>query len=168
MEAIVAVDRNWGIGYQGGLLVSIPEDHRMFRKTTLHKTVVYGRKTLETFPLQQPLEQRENIILSSNQSLVVKNARVVHSVEELLDAVRDLPPEDVCVIGGATVYRELLPYVDHVYVTKVDYSYQADAYFPDLDRDPDWEVTSEGEEHTYFDLTYCFMEYRRKQNNGKE
>lgn len=163
MQAIVAVDRSWGIGYQGGLLVSIPGDHRMFRKTTLHKVVIYGRKTLETFPMRQPLEQRTNLVLSSNPSLEVKNAMVVHSIGELLDAVKPYPPEDVFVIGGASVYQELLPYTDHVYVTKVDYDYQADAFFPDLDADPAWKVTAEGEEQTYFDVPYCFMEYSRVQ-----
>lgn len=164
MQAIVAADRNWGIGFQGKLLVSIPNDHKMFRKLTLNKVVVYGRKTLETFPMQQPLDRRTNIVLSANRDLQVKGATVVHSIEELLEAVKPYPPEDICVIGGATVYRELLPYTDHVYVTKLDYAYQADAYFPDLDHDPHWKMTGEGEEQTYFDVPYVFAEYSRNED----
>ncbi|SDZ76487.1 dihydrofolate reductase [Lachnospiraceae bacterium NK3A20] len=162
MKAIVAADRNWAIGYQGGLLVSIPGDHRMFRKETLNKVVVYGRKTLETFPLSQPLEKRTNIILSTNRSLSVKGAVVVHSIEELLDEARQYDTDDVYVIGGAAVYRQMLPYIDTAIVTKVDYEYHADVWFPNLDRDPDWVMAGEGEEQTYFDVPYTFVTYKRK------
>lgn len=164
MNAIVAVDRNWAIGNQGQLLVSIPNDHKMFRKETLNKVIIYGRKTLETFPMSQPLDRRRNIILSRNPSFAVKNAEIAGSVEEALSLVRDVPEEDVYVIGGASIYREFLPYVDTVHVTKVDYSYAADAWFPDLDRDPDWEVTAESDEQTYFDLPYTFVKYERVKN----
>ena len=143
MNAIVAVDRNWAIGNQGQLLVSIPNDHKMFRKETLNKVILYGRKTLETFPMSQPLDRRRNIILSRNPEFSVKNAEIARSVEEALSMVKDVPEEDVYVIGGATIYKEFLPYVDTVHVTRVDYSYAADAWFPNLDEDPDWEVTAE-------------------------
>jgi len=162
MQAIVAVDRNWAIGNNGGLLVQIPNDHKMFRKETLNKIIVYGRKTLETFPMRQPLDKRTNIILSANQSLSVDGATVVHSIDELLKEIAQYNPEDVYCIGGASVYRQLLPYCSTVHVTKVDYAYQADAYFPDLDKDPAWEITAEGDEQTYFDIAYTFMRYDRK------
>ena len=161
MKAIVAVDRNWAIGNQGQLLVSIPNDHKMFRKETLNKVILYGRKTLETFPMSQPLDRRRNIILSRNPEFSVKNAEIARSVEEALSMVKDVPEEDVYVIGGATIYKEFLPYVDTVHVTRVDYSYAADAWFPNLDEDPDWEVTAESDEQTYFDLPYTFVKYER-------
>ena len=161
MNAIVAVDRNWAIGNQGQLLVSIPNDHKMFRKETLNKVILYGRKTLETFPMSQPLDRRRNIILSRNPEYSVKNAEVAHSVEEALSMVKDVPEEDVYVIGGATIYKEFLPFVDTVHVTKVDYAYAADAWFPNLDEDPGWEVTAESDEQTYFDLPYTFVKYER-------
>ena len=161
MNAIVAVDRNWAIGNQGQLLVSIPNDHKMFRKETLNKVILYGRKTLETFPMSQPLDRRRNIILSRNPEFSVKNAEIAHSVEEALSMVKDVPEEDVYVIGGATIYKEFLPYVDTAHVTRVDYSYAADAWFPNLDEDPDWEVTAESDEQTYFDLPYTFVKYER-------
>lgn len=162
MNCIVAADSNWGIGYKGNLLVSIPADHKMFRRETLGKVVVYGRKTLETFPLAQPLDQRTNIILSRNPELKVRGATVVHSVPELLEEVKQYDTDDVYVIGGDSVYRQLLPYCDTAHVTRIDYSYAADAYFPDLDKDPGWEITADSDEQTYFDLAYEFVKYERK------
>ena len=125
MQAIVAVDRNWGIGYKGSLLVSIPNDHKMFRQETKGKTIIYGRKTLETFPMAQPLDQRRNVILSGNPAYTVRGAEVVHSIEELLELLKDEDPDSLMVIGGASVYKELLPYCDTIHVTMVDYAYEA-------------------------------------------
>ena len=161
MNLIAAVDRNWAIGNKGQLLVRIPNDHKMFRQETLDKVVVYGRKTLETFPLSQPLDRRVNIILSTNKSLQVRNALVVHSIEELLEACRAYESDDIYVIGGASVYRQLLPYCDTAHITRIDYAYQADAWFPNLDEDPDWKITADSEEQTYFDIEYQFLKYKR-------
>ena len=162
MNLIAAVDRNWAIGNKGQLLVRIPNDHKMFRQETLDKVVVYGRKTLETFPMAQPLDRRVNIVLSRNPALTVRGATVVHSVEELLKVCDQYPSEDVYIIGGESVYRQLLPYCDTAHITKVDYAYQADAFFPDLDQDPDWEITAESDEQTYFDIPYEFVKYERR------
>lgn len=161
MNLIAAVDRNWAIGNKGQLLVRIPNDHRMFRQETLDKVVVYGRRTLETFPLAQPLDRRVNIILSGNPDLTVRRAQVVHSVEECLEVCSAYPSGDVYVIGGASVYRQLLPYCDTAHITKIDYAYEADAWFPDLDGDPAWEITADSDEQTYFDITYRFLKYER-------
>ncbi len=166
MQAIVAVDRNWGIGNKGSLLVSIPGDHKMFRQETMGKTLIYGRKTLETFPMARPLDKRRNIILSANPGFAVDGAEVVHSVEELLELLKDEDPDSLMVIGGATVYKELLPYCTTVHVTQIDYEYEADAFFPNLERDPEWEVTAEGDEQTYFDIPYTFVRYERKGGKG--
>ena len=163
MNLIAAVDRNWAIGNRGQLLVSIPADHKMFRQETLGKVVVYGRKTLETFPLAQPLDRRENIILSTNPNLQVRHALVVHSIDELLKACGEYPSEDIYIIGGASVYRQMLPFCDTAHITKIDYAYDADAWFPNLDEDPDWEITADSDEQTYFDLAYQFLKYERKQ-----
>ncbi|MBQ5359417.1 MAG: dihydrofolate reductase [Lachnospiraceae bacterium] len=162
MNLIVAVDRNWGIGYKGRLLVSIPNDHKMFRKETLNKVIVYGRKTLETFPLSQPLDRRTNIILSRNPDYQVRGAVVVHSIEELLKELEKYDSEDIYIIGGESIYRQMLPWCDTVHVTMIDYAYQADAFFPDLDKDPEWEITADSEEQTYFDIPYTFVRYSRK------
>ena len=90
MNLIVAVDKNWAIGNKGELLVRIPADHKMFRQETTGKVVVLGRKTMDTFPGGQPLKNRDNIILSRNEAYQQKDAQVVHSIEELLEAVRDM------------------------------------------------------------------------------
>ncbi|WP_130837655.1 dihydrofolate reductase [Lachnoclostridium sp. Marseille-P6806] len=162
MNMIVAADANWGIGSKGALLMSIPADLKMFRQETLGKVIVYGRKTLETFPMRQPLDRRENIILSSRPDYRVKGASVVHSVEELLDVLKAYDSKDVYIIGGASVYRELLPYADTCHVTRIDQAFEADCYFPDLDADPEWEVTGRSDEMSYFDTTYHFVRYERK------
>ena len=161
MNLIAAVDRNWAIGNKGQLLVSIPGDHRMFRQETLDKVVVYGRKTLETFPLAQPLDRRVNIVLSRDPGFEVRGALTAHSIPELLEILKDYDTEDVYIIGGESIYRQMLPYCDTAHITKVDYAYEADAYFPNLDEDPEWAVTADSDEQTYFDLAYAFVKYER-------
>lgn len=162
MNLIAAVDSNWAIGYKGHLLTRIPDDLGMFRKKTLEKVVVYGRKTLETFPKAQPLNRRTNIVLSGNTEYKVDNAVVVHSIHELLEELKAYPSEDIYIIGGESVYRQMLPYCDTAYITKIDRSYAADAHFPNLDADPEWEVAEDGDDRIYSDLTYQFICYRRK------
>lgn len=161
MNMIVAVDKNWAIGNKGQLLVSIPADHKMFRNETINKVVVLGRKTLETFPNAQPLAKRTNIILSTKTDYEVKDAIIVHNIEELLEELKKYPTEDVYIIGGETVYRQMLPYVDTVHVTRIDHAYEADAFFPNLDSDSEWEITAESDEQVYFDITYTFTKYER-------
>lgn len=162
MNAIVAVDNNWAIGSKNNLLVRIPADHKNFRQETTGKVVVLGRKTLETFPQGMPLPNRINIILSTNPEYKVKDAVVVHSKEELDTELKKYPTEDVYIIGGESVYRMMLPECSVVHVTKIDHDYEADAYFPNLDKDDAWEITAESEEQTYFDLPYYFVKYERK------
>ncbi len=162
MNAIVAVDNNWAIGCKNSLLVRIPADHKNFRQETTGKVVVLGRKTLETFPQGMPLPNRTNIILSTDSEYKVKDAVVVHSKEELDTELKKYPTEDVYIIGGESVYRMMLPACDVVHVTKIDHDYEADAYFPNLDKDDEWEITAESEEQTYFDLPYYFVKYERR------
>lgn len=162
MQIIAAVDNNWAIGFQNSLLVRIPRDQQMFREMTDGKVIVIGRKTLETFPQKQPLKKRVNIILSRDRKNTVKDAEVVHSIEELMEELRKYNTDDVYVAGGASIYRQLLPYCDTAHITKIDHTYQADAYFPRLDGMEDWELTADSEEQTYFDLEYYFQKYERK------
>ena len=174
MIAIAAADKNWGIGNKGKLLVSIPKDMRFFRDATTGHTVVMGRKTLESLPGGRPLRDRRNIVMTKNPGYRCDGAVVVHSKEELMEVLseHDAYPEResggdqkddrVYVIGGGSIYRELLPLCDEAYITRLDYSYEADTYFPDLDADPGWELAGEGEEETYYDLIYYFNRYVRK------
>lgn len=164
MNLIVAVDKNWAIGYKNELLVRIPNDHKHFREETTGKVVVLGRKTLETFPQGQPLKNRTNIILSRNKDYKVKDAIVVHSIDELKEELNKYNSEDIYIIGGESVYREMLPYCDVAHVTKIDHEYQADAYFPNLEETGEWEITADSEEQTYFDIEYVFLKYERKNN----
>lgn len=161
MNAIVAVDENWAIGNRGELLVRIPADHKMFRQETTGKVVVLGRKTMDTFPGGRPLKDRINVVLSRNPSYTCKDAVVVHSVTELLEVLKPYDSRDIYVIGGTSVYEQLLPYCDTVHVTKIDHAYEADAHFPNLDRDNAWKITADSEEQYYFDLTYHFVKYER-------
>ncbi len=163
MNAIVAVDSNWAIGNKGKLLVSIPADQKdNFRAKTLNKTIIYGRKTLETFPQQIVLPKRRNIILSTKPDYTVRNAEVAHSKEEALRLVENENSDDVFIIGGATVYKDFLDVCDTAIVTFIDKEYEADAYFPNLDKDPEWELADESEEQVYFDITYTYRTYVRK------
>ena len=162
MNLIVAVDENWAIGKDNKLLVSIPADMKFFRETTTGKVVVMGRKTLESFPNGLPLKNRTNIVLTRNRDYQVKDAIVVHSVPELLVKLDKYSSEDVYVIGGDSVYQELLPYCDVAHVTKINHVYAADSWFPNLDETGEWEITGESEEQTYFDLEYMFVRYEKK------
>ncbi len=162
MNVIVAVDKNWAIGYQNKLLVSIPADMRFFREETTGKVVIMGRNTLEGFPGGQPLKNRKNIVITSKKDYKVKDAIVVGSIEEALELVKNYRPEDIYVIGGASIYRQMLPYCKVAHITKIDFEYQADTHFPNLDQLEDWVLAEETEEHTYYDLAYTFCRYERK------
>ena len=161
MKCIVAADQNWGIGVDNHLLVSIPADMRLFRAETMGKVVVMGRRTLESFPGGAPLKGRKNIVLTRNKDLDGKGALVVGSVKELLEEIEEVSPEDVYCIGGESIYRLLLPYCDTALVTKINFSYAADRFFPNLDEDPHWKLVGSSEEQTYFDLDYQFLRYER-------
>lgn len=164
MNLIVAVDNNWAIGCQGKLLNSIPEDMKFFRETTTGKVVIMGRKTLESFPNGLPLKKRVNIVITHDMDYHVRDAVIVHSIEEALAEAEKYNDEDIYVIGGDTIYRQMLPYCNVAHVTKMDYAYQADAWFPNLDEDPDWVIAADSEEKTYFDLEYQFLMYVRKKD----
>lgn len=161
MNLIAAVDKNWAIGYKNELLVRIPEDQKWFRETTTGKAVIMGRKTLESFPNKSPLKNRLNVVITSDMNYNVPGAVVVHSIDEAVEAVKDYPDDDVYVIGGESIYRQMLPLCRTAHITKVDYAYQADAHFPDLDKQEDWKITETSDERTYFDIIYEFVKYER-------
>ena len=160
MKIIVAADQNWGIGLRNSLLVHIPNDMKFFRNETMGKVIIMGRKTLESFPQGQPLAGRTNIVITRDEGYTVKGAVVVHSIEEAIEESTKYGQEVYC-IGGESIYRQFLPYCDEAYVTRIDHSYEADSYFPNLDELPEWKMTQESEEQTYFDLTYAFTKYER-------
>ncbi len=162
MKAIVAVDKNWAIGKGNDLLVKIPSDQKFFRQETSGHVVVMGRKTLESFPGGMPLKNRTNIVLTRKQNYDGKGALVVHSLEELLEELKKYADEDIYVVGGGQIYELLLPYCNLIHVTKINFAYEADTYFPNLDEMPEWQITASSEEQTYFDLEFEFLQYERK------
>ena len=162
MKGIVAVDKNWAIGNKNDLLVSIPADKRFFKAETTGKVVVMGRKTLESFPGGKPLAQRTNIVITNDKGYSVPNAIIVHSIEEAMELVKRYNTDDVYIIGGGTIYKQFLPYMDMIHVTKIEYEYEADTYFPNLDEMDEWVITGDSEEQTYFDLEYRFYLYQKK------
>lgn len=162
MNIIAAVDKNWAIGRNGNLLVKIPLDQQFFREMTKGKVIVLGRKTLETFPNALPLTGRINIILTRNKSFSIKGGICVNSLEQALEELQKYIKEDIFIVGGESIYKQFLPYCDVAHITKIDYAYQADTYFPNLEEEEEWEITGDSEEQTYFDLEYVFLEYKRK------
>ena len=162
MNLIVAVDKNWAIGKNNKLMWSIPADMRFFREKTTGHVVVMGRKTLESFPGGLPLKNRTNVVLTAKTGYRAAGAVVVHTVEELLEKLREYEDQEPLLTGGGSVYRQLLPYCDTAYVTKIDHVYEADTYFPNLDEMPEWEMAEVSEEQTSFDLEYVFTKYERK------
>ena len=162
MNAIVAVDKNWAIGFENKLLVRIPADMKMFKNETINKVVIMGRNTLESFPASKPLINRVNIVITRNKNYKVKDAVVVNSLEEAMEEAGKYNTEDVYVIGGASIYKQLLEKCDVVHVTKIDYEYQADTYFPNLDEMPEWQIEAESVEQTYYDLEYRWLKYVKR------
>ncbi len=146
MIAIAAVDLNWGIGYKGKLLISLPEDQRgVFRKYTAGHTVVYGRKTLETFKDCRLLPGRTNVILTRNRSYVKEGAVILHSEGELDTYITENPEGDseIYLIGGETMYNSLIGLCDEAVITYIHAGFTADAFFPNLDLIPEWSLISE-------------------------
>ena len=162
MNLIAAVDKNWAIGRNNKLLVSIPDDMKFFRETTTGKVVVMGRKTLESFPEKKPLKNRVNIVLTGDQSYQADGAVIVHDMDELHEELKKYPSGDIYVIGGESIYKQLLDECDVAHITKIDFAYEADAWFPNLDEKEEWVVTADSEEQTYFDLEFYFYKYERR------
>lgn len=162
MKAIVAVDKNWGIGRGKKLLVHLPGDLHYFKEKTLGKIVVMGRETLESLPGGKPLPGRRNIVLTRDRCYGAE-CSLCHSTEELVELIDGENGEDLYVIGGEKVYREFLPMCDTCYITKIEGSYDADKFFPNLDEDDDFLVVWESETYEENGTRYKFVEYRRKQ-----
>ena len=146
MELIAAVYDDWGIGAGGTQPVALAADRKFFRETTKGATVIVGRRTVEDFPGQKPLPGRKNIVLSRS-TVQLPGFTVCADAEQALDLVKE--DQRVFVIGGGSVYRQLLPYCDRAYITKVHAQVTSDTFIPDLDQDPQWqpeEILQTGEE----------------------
>lgn len=161
MKIIVAVDKEWNIGYKNDLLFNIPEDMKFFRTTTLNKVVVMGRKTLESFPNSKPLKNRINIVLSRSD-MKVDGAEFVKNVSELLETLREYDPDDVYVIGGSSIYELLMPYCDTAIITHIDtVAEKADKKFPELNP-AEWQIKTESDTVESNGYTFRWVEYSRR------
>ena len=143
IKIIVHVDKEWGIGKGNDMMFSLPKDMKFFRETTMGHTVVMGGNTLRSFPNQKPLKNRINIVLSRGQ--VCDECVLVHSYDELKNEMKKRENEDIYIIGGGAVYRELLPYCNEVLVTKVDAVGGAEVFFPNLDENENFVCVYESE-----------------------
>ncbi len=144
--SILNCDKNFGIGKGGGLLFRLPLDMKMFRETTTGHAVAMGEATLLSFPNQKPLPSRINIVLSADYSHEYDGTVPAHTFEEFKRLIFEAKKQgDVYIIGGASIYRQMLPYVDEVSLNKVDADGEAEVFFDNLDKNPLFELVSEQE-----------------------
>lgn len=160
MIAIVAVDKNWAIGREGGMLYHLPEDLKHFARETKGKTLVMGRATLESLPGGKPLPGRDNIVLTRNRDYRVPGAVVLHSVKALAAHIQDLPPENVMLIGGDSLYHSLIGCCSAAIVTKIDAESPADSFFPNLDQLPGWQLEACLEDRKQNGLVFRYCTYQ--------
>ena len=161
MKAIVAVDNNYVIGYNGKLLQYIPNDLKRFKEITTGKIVIYGRKTLDTFPNKQPLKNRINIILSKNNKLVIDDAKIINSLADLIKYTYQYNTDNLYVIGGQSIYELLIDYIDTIEITQIYADYKADSYFPDIRLNNKWKLENQSQLYSYEDIMYNFQTWKR-------
>ena len=170
ISAVVAVDENWGIGYQGQLLAHLPPDMKYFKELTMGNIVIMGRKTWDSLPAK-PLTNRHNVIISKSipetklpQIITDREDPVtflqMDSLIQNWDKVKCFSNKNIFIIGGGEIYKQLLPYCDRVYVTKILKKFDnVDTYFPNLDISPDWAPAMISGIYAHKDLSYQFWEY---------
>ncbi|MBW9158291.1 dihydrofolate reductase [Clostridium sp. FP2] len=163
MNLIAAVDLNWGIGYNTKLLVKIPEDMKYFKEKTIGKVIVMGRNTLESLPDKKPLEQRVNIVLTKNRSYNCEGVILCYSLEELFKELKKYNEEDIFIIGGQSIYAQLMPHCDKAYITKIYKEYVHNKVLANLDNDNQWQKNSTSEKQQFKeDIYYTFNTYIKK------
>ena len=159
--SILNCDNKWGIGKRNGLLFSLPKDMKFFKETTLNHVVCMGENTLLSFPNKKPLKNRTNIVLSQDITHNYEGVINVHTFEDFLRKIKEYSlNETVFIIGGASIYRQTLPYVDEVYLTKVNADGGAEVFFVDLDNHPDFKLIKESEPEMDGDLEIRFTIYQ--------
>ena len=158
MELIVAVFDDWGIGKDGTQPIALSADRKFFRETTKGAMVIVGRKTLADFPGGRPLPNRVNVVLT-RQDAEIPDVIICHSPEEAVALAEKA--ERAMVIGGGSIYKQLLPYCDTAYITKIDAAFPADRYFPNLDQDPAWTLTEESEPLEQDGLKFRYLVYHK-------
>jgi len=159
MNLIVAVDQNYGIGSGNELLYYIPEDLKFFKFKTLNKVIVMGSKTFLSLPDSAPLKNRTNIILTQNENLNAKGAIVANSIPALAEVLKSYNSDDIFVIGGASVYTELLPFVKTAYVTKIEATRPAESFFPDIEKEESWKLLDSSKKYVSSGISFSFLAF---------
>lgn len=162
MNLIVAADNKWGIGKDGGLLISLPTDMAFFKEKTVGKVVVMGRKTLESLPGRRGLPNRTNYVLTRNAEYEAERCRVVNTDEELWTALRQHESDDIFLIGGAEIYNKYYKLCDKLYVTRIDADLHADTFITNFDEDAEFKAIYESEPITENGIDFRFTTYIRK------
>lgn len=161
--SILSVDKKYGIGKNNDLLFHLPLDMKFFRETTKGHMVFMGENTLLSFPGSKPLKNRVNVVLSQDQTHNYEGCENVHNFDEFIEILKkNGENSDVFVIGGASIYRQTLPFVDKVLLTKVDADGGATVFFPNLDEDPNFECVDEGTPIQDGEYSIRFTTYVRK------
>ncbi|MDP4281649.1 MAG: dihydrofolate reductase [Bacteroidota bacterium] len=160
ISIIVAVAENWAIGKNNQLLWHIPEDMKMFKRITLGHTVIMGKKTYESLP-HRPLKDRRNIVITDNPTDKFEGCITVSSIDEALKFCEST--EESFVIGGASIYRQFLPFADRLYITRIHKSFEGDVFFPEIG-EKEWILASHEDIHDSpsNDFSFSFLIYQRK------
>lgn len=168
IAAVVAVDLNYGIGYKDGLLAHIPEDMKFFKSLTTGGTVIVGRKTYDTFP-KKPLPNRLNIVVSRSKVDTLNGNVLTTNLDEIKRGLKDYDgKENIFIIGGGLIYKELLDYCERLYITHIHQSFDnVDTYFPDINL-LEWKLTGFSEIREHNGIEYQFCVYDRKKTNESE
>ncbi len=161
MDCIVAVDEKWGIGRENDMLCPISTDLKRFRAITSGHILVLGRKTLESFPNQKPLPNRIHIVLTQNRDYQAEGVTLCHSIADLPTVLKQYEGEKVFVVGGGSVYRQMLPFCQKAYVTKIYDTFPADTYFPNLDEEEGWVLVEKGQMQEEKGVRFSFDLYER-------
>lgn len=164
MKAIAAVDKNWGIGKDGNLLIHLPGDLKFFKEKTLGNIVIMGRATLESLPGGKPLPGRTTVVMTRRKDLT-GDFYTADSVDDLMALLKELavkkPDAVPYIAGGERIYEQLLPFADGCIITKIDRAFDAEKFFPDLDANPDFKLINRGEPNEENGVSYRFCEYER-------
>ncbi|NLT18094.1 MAG: Dihydrofolate reductase [Firmicutes bacterium ADurb.Bin080] len=161
MKAIVCVDQNWGIGKNNGLLFHIPSDLEYFKQITLGKTIVMGGNTLLSLPKSKPLPGRTNIVLSD---IFTRNdCTVCPDITSLFRTLRNIPSQEIFIVGGAMFYKTMIDFCDYALITKVKKVCEdATVFFPNLDKMTNWELVEEGD---LLEENGLYFQYTKYKNN---
>ena len=162
ISAIVAVNEDWGIGYNGELLENIPDDLKHFKKITSGSNVIMGLNTWMSLP-KKPLPNRNNIIIDYVDNIYFKDEATFQNMETTIDLIKTFSHEQFFIIGGGSIYKQLLPYCEKVYITKIFKRHEnVDTFFPNLDETNEWQVIEESEMYNYNGVDYKFYTYERR------